>query len=196
MIFHRRQMRWEEGSHTHMARWMHVNAHRKKHRVWPSASSIIRASRAHPLSLRQLVEVGGRTGKEAVIRVGRGRARIGGPQRMVSGWTKKKCRGKYRRIILCWDVDKKKHTRSWTTTTKDRGSSTLFSTSFPSNFREIEKRLQALRKVEKNRIWVAKTYNKKVKLMSFQVGDFCCMSRRIANIYSSFNIGLTLFTCS
>jgi hypothetical protein len=107
MIFHRRQMRWEEGSHTHMARWMHVNAHRKKHRVWPSASSIIRASRAHPLSLRQLVEVGGRTGKEAVIRVGGGRARIGGPQRMVSGWTKKKCRGKYRRIILCWDVDKK-----------------------------------------------------------------------------------------
>jgi hypothetical protein len=35
----------------------------------------------------------------------------------------------------------------------------------------INKRLQALKEIEKDKIRVARAYNKKVKLKSFQVGD-------------------------
>jgi hypothetical protein len=35
----------------------------------------------------------------------------------------------------------------------------------------IDKRVTALRKIEKDKIMVAKAYNKKVKAKSFQVGD-------------------------
>ena len=34
-----------------------------------------------------------------------------------------------------------------------------------------DKRLKALKKIEKDKLWVARAYNKKVKLKSFQVGD-------------------------
>jgi hypothetical protein len=34
-----------------------------------------------------------------------------------------------------------------------------------------DKRLQTLKKIEKDKIQVARAYNKKVKLKSFQVGD-------------------------
>jgi hypothetical protein len=77
--------------HSH-AGWMHVNAHRKKPRVWSSFSSIIRASWAHPPSLRQLVEAAvagqGRRPEwaEAVLE-------SGGLQRMVSGQTEKETQG-------------------------------------------------------------------------------------------------------
>jgi hypothetical protein len=35
-----------------------------------------------------------------------------------------------------------------------------------------DKRLQALKEIEKDKIRVARAYNKKIKLKSFQVGDF------------------------
>jgi hypothetical protein len=35
----------------------------------------------------------------------------------------------------------------------------------------IDKRLQALKEIEKDKIWVARAYNNNVKLKSFQVGD-------------------------
>jgi hypothetical protein len=34
-----------------------------------------------------------------------------------------------------------------------------------------DKRLQALKEIEKDKLWVARAYNKKVKLKSFQVGE-------------------------
>jgi hypothetical protein len=41
-----------------------------------------------------------------------------------------------------------------------------------NNIDEVtDKRLQALKEIEKDKIWVARAYNKKVKLKSFQVGD-------------------------
>jgi hypothetical protein len=44
--------------------------------------------------------------------------------------------------------------------------------SMMDNIDEVtDKRLQALKEIEKNKIQVARAYNKKVKLKSFQVGD-------------------------
>ena len=34
-----------------------------------------------------------------------------------------------------------------------------------------DKRLQALREIEKDKLWVARAYNKKVRAKSFQVGE-------------------------
>ena len=37
-----------------------------------------------------------------------------------------------------------------------------------------DKRLKALKKIEKDKFRVARAYNKKIKLKSFQVGDLVC----------------------
>jgi hypothetical protein len=55
---------------------------------------------------------------------------------------------------------------------KNELSAVDYHDSMLDNIDEVtDKRLQALKEIEKDKIWVARAYNKKVKLKSFQVGD-------------------------
>jgi hypothetical protein len=67
--------------------------------------------------------------------------------------------------------------------------------SMMDNIDEVtDKRLQALKEIEKNKIQVARAYNKKVKLKSFQVGDlvwrpFCPLVPKIINLKNELQVG-------